>query len=213
MGAAEVIVEGKSVWWEKPEDIIYKGLYKVMVLPPQNLLHPVLPKKDGEKLLFPLCNQCCKDYKKAATRVNGYRCTHRWEQRQFATTVTHAELQEALKNKYVVTYVDRVLHWQRWSTDVFKPYVRQFMKIKLEASGYPKNLTTDKEKEEYIKRNEEVYQIKLDANNIKKNPAKRSIAKRCLNSVSKNLNFYFKKFHFSKILHFKLKFSSGEGSP
>ena len=176
-----VIVKGEPVNWSSPDDVEYKGLYKVLVLPPTDLRHPVLPAKFDDRLLFPLCRTCAVDYEKRSTRVNGYRCTHTDAQRSFACTVTHLELAEALRRGYVVKYFDRAWHWDRWSADVFKPYVRQFMKLKIEASGYPEHVSTDAQKELFIEENERVYGIKLDADNIRKNKAKRQIAKLCLN--------------------------------
>lgn len=179
----KVIVKGEKVNWTSPEDLEFKGLYKVLVLPPTNLRHPVLPVKFDDRLLFPLCHKCAIDYEKKSTRVRNYRCTHTDDQRSFAIAVTHMELSEALRQGYRVTYFDRAWHWDEWSSDVFKPYVRQFMKLKIEASGWPEHVTTDEQKQNFIDENERVYGIKLDAQNIRKNKAKRQIAKLCLNSL------------------------------
>lgn len=179
----KVIVKGEKVNWTRPEDLEYEGLYKVLVLPPTNLRHPVLPVKFDDRLLFPLCRTCAIDYEKKSTRVKGYRCTHTDDQRSFATTVTHLELAEALRQNYRATYFDRAWHWDEWSSDVFKPYVRQFMKLKIQASGWPEHVSTDAQKAHFIAENERVYGIKLDPQNIVKNKAKRQIAKLCLNSL------------------------------
>ena len=39
----------------------YFGIAKVDVLAPEKLLHPVLPVKLNEILLFPLCVKCAED--------------------------------------------------------------------------------------------------------------------------------------------------------
>lgn len=181
LGRAQVIVKGEKVHWTCPDQLEYKGLYKVLVLPPRDLRYPVLPAKFGQHLLFSLCRRCSIDYEKRSTRVHDYRCTHTDEQRSFATTCTHLELAEALRRNYTVTFFDRAWHWERWSADVFKPYVRRFMQLKIEASGYPDHVTTDAQKEHFVRENERVYGIKLDPQNIRKNKAKRQIAKLCLN--------------------------------
>jgi len=62
------------VHWTHPDALDYRGLYKVLVLPPTDLRHPVLPVKFDDRLLFPLCRTCAIDYEKKSTRVNGYRC-------------------------------------------------------------------------------------------------------------------------------------------
>ena len=58
-----------------------------------------------------------------------------------------------------------------------------FLKIKQEASGYPKDCVTDEQKQRYI---EEYYQhegIRLDPNKIEYNPGLRTLAKLALNSL------------------------------
>jgi hypothetical protein len=61
--------------------------------------------------------------------------------------------------------------------------VRQFLKIKVEASGYPKEVKTEEEKDAFIKTYKDKYGIELDKNNIKFNPGMRHIAKLALNSL------------------------------
>ena len=52
--------------WTKPSDNPYKGMLKVLIVPPKNLRVPVLPAKfDGdERLLFPLCKHVPKNTQK-----------------------------------------------------------------------------------------------------------------------------------------------------
>ncbi|KAH7693376.1 hypothetical protein AAVH_39589, partial [Aphelenchoides avenae] len=166
LGVPNVIVKGETVNWTSPDDVEYKGLYKVLVLPPTDLRHLVLPAKFDDRLLFPLCRTCAVDYEKKSTRVNGYRCMPTDAQRSFACTVTHLELSEALRRGYVVKYFDRAWHWEL-----------------VEASGWPDNVSTDAQKQRFVEENERVYGIKLEPDNIRKNKAKRQIAKLCLNSL------------------------------
>ena len=173
----------KQVIWDNSMDNPYKGLLKVKVLPPRDLLHPVLPIKFDERLLFPLCRTCAIHYKDRPTLLADYRCSHNDDERSFVTTTTHLELNAALDRGYIVTYVDRVWVWHRWSGDLFKSYVRQFMKIKAEASGWPSDVKSDEQKQAYIEENRRQYGILLDGNNMVKNPGRRHIAKLCLNSL------------------------------
>ncbi|KAH7709254.1 DNA polymerase [Aphelenchoides avenae] len=131
IGKAEVIVKGEAVRWTSPDELMYKGLYKVLVVPPKDLRHPVLPVKFRQHLLFPLCRRCAIDYEKRTTRVLG-------------------------------------------------PLVIGRLQA---ASGYPEHIRTDAQREHFIRENERVYGIRLDAQNIRKNKAKRQIAKLCLNSL------------------------------
>jgi hypothetical protein len=66
---------------------------------------------------------------------------------------------------------------------LFKPYVRKFLKIKVEASGWPDHIKTDDEKREFAENYKRIYGIEIDINNVKKNPGLRHIAKLALNSL------------------------------
>ena len=57
-----------------------------------------------------------------------------------------------------------------------------FLKYKEEASGYPQNIETEEDMNEYILEFERAEGIKLDKSNIKRNDGARSLSKLCLNS-------------------------------
>ena len=61
--------------------------------------------------------------------------------------------------------------------------MRKFLKIKIEASGYPKDVVTEEDKDAFIETYKNKYGIELDKNNIKLNPGMRHIAKLALNSL------------------------------
>jgi len=60
---------------------------------------------------------------------------------------------------------------------------RLFLKIKIEASGFPENVKTDEDKINFKMEYKEKYGIDIDLDNVKKNPGLRHIAKLCLNSL------------------------------
>ena len=66
---------------------------------------------------------------------------------------------------------------------MFKEYVNTFLKIKQEASGYPKDCVTDEQKRAYIDEYYEHEGIRLDPEKIEYNPGLRSLAKLMLNSL------------------------------
>jgi hypothetical protein len=80
-----------------------------------------------------------------------------------------------------VKYIDRVWHFSTWSSDLFKTYIRQFLKLKIEASGWPEDVKTDQDKENFVQVNRDRYGIDIDPSAMIKNPVKRSLAKLCLN--------------------------------
>src|SRR5687768_1131041 len=71
----------------------YEGLVKCKVLPPTNLLHPVLPYRCNQKLNFPLCSTCCKTCQQEP-------CEHTEEERVLSGSWVTLELKKALELGY-----------------------------------------------------------------------------------------------------------------
>ena len=74
-------------------------------------------------------------------------------------------------------------HFPVHTDELFKEYVNTFLKIKQEASGYPKDCVTDEQKQRYIDEYYEHEGIRLDPEKIEYNPGLRSLAKLMLNSL------------------------------
>ncbi|XP_060854979.1 uncharacterized protein LOC132932620 [Metopolophium dirhodum] len=152
----------EKIFKPKVYDKKWFGLIKCKILPPRNLYHPVLPVKikmeKSEKLLFPLCYKCAVDQKPS--------CNHSKNERQFTETWTTDEVNKALEKGYIITKIYEVWHFKEKSTDLFKDYVDNFMKIKLESSKH--NYSSD---EEYIKPIFDKMGILLDKYKIRDNPA------------------------------------------
>ena len=79
--------------------------------------------------------------------------------------------------------IHEVWHFPEQTDELLKEYVNTFLKIKQEASGYPKECVTDEQKQRYIDDYYEKEGIRLDPNKIKYNPGLRSLAKLMLNSL------------------------------
>lgn len=153
----------------------YFGYVKLKILPPKNLYLPVLPVLVNGKLIFPLCLLCAKAQKQIE-------CLHNDLQRSFVGTWTTFEVQKALEKGYQIIEIYEVLNWQQKSDKLFKSYVREWLKIKQEASGWPEWISNNEDKSQYVRNYYEHEKIQLDFQNIEKNPALRSIAKLMLNS-------------------------------
>ena len=121
----------------------YFGLIKCTVLPPRGLFHPVLPYRTQDKLMFPLCKTC-------ADTLNQNPCTHTDEERAILGTWCHVELMKAIEKGYEVLEMHEVWHWEETTNELFSDYVNTFLKLKQEASGYPKHCVTDEQKQRYI---------------------------------------------------------------
>lgn len=65
---------------------------------------------------------------------------------------------------------------------LFAEYVNLFLKLKQQASGFPSGCETYEQKMKYIEQYALREGIRLDYDEIRKNPGLRSLAKICLNS-------------------------------
>ena len=92
------------------------------------------------------------------------------------------ELLKAVEKGYEIVRMHEVWHFPQQSDELFKEYVNTFLKIKQEASGYPKECVTPEQKELYVSEYLEHEGIELDPDNITHNPGLRSLAKLMLNS-------------------------------
>jgi len=165
----------------------YFGLAHCTVVPPPRLYHPVLPYVSCGKLKFPLCRTC-------ADRES-YHCRCTQSQRAITGTWCTPELQTAVRKGYRVVRVYEVYHWKETSVydpeakqgGLFSPYIRMFLKIKQESSGWPSHVKTEEDKLRYIRAYMEHEGVQLEYQNIVKNPGKRQLAKICLNSFVSTL--------------------------
>lgn len=82
---------------------------------------------------------------------------------------------------YYFLQIFEVYNFQKSSSDLFKPYIDEFLKIKQESSGWPTDCLTDEQRKEYIANYEKHEGVKLNITEIKKNPGRRQVAKLALN--------------------------------
>ena len=155
------------------------GFVKCKIFPPRNIYHPVLPVKmecgNAQKLLFPLCKTC-------AVSKNQNKCTHSDDERSFIGTWCTNELNVAIQKGYKIQKIYEVWNFKKRSNNLFKEYVRKFMKIKMESSELKIGEgCTYKSVDEY--RSIVKSKLGIELGEIKFNPGMRSIAKLCLNSL------------------------------
>ena len=126
--------------------------------------------------MFPLCKTC-------TDTLNQNPCTHSEQERAILGTWCHVELMKAIEKGYKILKIHEVWHFPVHTNELFKEYVNMFLKIKQEASDYPKDCVTDEQKQRYIDEYYEHEGIRLDPKEIKYNPGLRSLAKLMLNSL------------------------------
>ena len=153
----------------------YEGLIKCKVLPPQDLLHPVLPVHCNNKMMFPLCMKCAEESSSS--------CHHTLEERCLVGTWVSLELEKALDMGYRLIHVYEIWNFNSVSDQFFQGYINNFLKIKQEASGYPGWCKTDADKQKFIDDYEKAEGVRLDPTKIVKNPGRRAFAKIMLNCL------------------------------
>lgn len=112
-----------------------------------------------------------------------YRCQHSDSDRCLTGTWVTTELQKAVDMGYQIDQIYEIWHFPQSSQTLFKAYIDTFLKIKQEASGFPLDCESKKQKQAHI---HDIYQregIKLDLLEVEKNPVKRIIAKLFLNCL------------------------------
>ena len=171
----------------------YFGLIKCLVLPPRDLLLPVLPYKYNSKLFFPLCRMCV-ELKSSGVTQDQHLCSHgNYFERSFWGTFVSVELALALTKGYRILDVVEIWSWNKdkRSKNLFRDYISTFLKMKTEASGWP--LCSWDEDDDgkndlcshrinFLRDYELKEGIKLDPDNIAKNEGLRFISKKLLNS-------------------------------
>jgi len=179
IGLPEVITENFDTLTTTHQP--YKGVMKCKVLPPTNLLHPLLPRKSEKKLQFPLCAACGDSRQQTE-------CTHSDAERSWWGTYCTPEIDKALQLGYKVLEISEVYHYTQWmdgsnaEDSLFAPYVDTFLKLKAESSGWPPNVITNEQKADYIAQFYAKECVQLDADNVKHNAGMRQVSKLALNS-------------------------------
>ena len=151
------------------------GYAKVCILPPNDLLLPVLPSRINKKQVYTLCRTC-------AELSQQQRCTHKDDEKYLINTYTLCELREALRLNYKIIWITQILTYDESAINPYADYVDLFLKIKQEASGFPDWVKTEDDQDHYVDLYFEKENIKLDKTKIKFNAGLRFIAKIFLNS-------------------------------
>ncbi|XP_048879705.1 uncharacterized protein LOC125748000 isoform X1 [Brienomyrus brachyistius] len=156
----------------------YFGLIKATVNTPRELFFPVLPSRlPNGKLVFTLCRTCAIENRQEGA------CGHSDTERALTGVWVSAELNLALDRGYSVVKVHEVWHFPQTSGELFRDYIKTFLKVKQQASGYPDDATDDEGHREYIKNYLEREGIELEPDKMVSNGDKRQVAKLLVDSL------------------------------
>uniref|UniRef100_A0A914N3G3 DNA-directed DNA polymerase n=1 Tax=Meloidogyne incognita TaxID=6306 RepID=A0A914N3G3_MELIC len=184
-GHPKIHILNEEINWTKSDDNPYKlALLKVFIIPPRKIDIPVLPVKfDNERLLFPLCKACSKEFPEGAVKQN-YTCSHNDQQRGWVCTCTSIELEAALEEGYIATKIFRVLEYTESDDQLFRSYMSEFMAQKIHSSGFDEKIKGNKEAEDkFIKECAENFGIHIDPKLMIPNKGKRALAKLAVNNL------------------------------
>jgi G:T-mismatch repair DNA endonuclease (very short patch repair protein) len=157
----------------------YFGIIRCTVLPPRNLMYPVLGYHCRNKLMFPLCRKCAEE----SDQSKGD-CTHDAKERCFTGVWCTPELKKAVEKGYEIVDVHEVWHFPEKSEELFTEHLDAFIKIKQESSGLPASVRNGEQTlEEYIQEFFQHENIRLSAEKIEKNEPMRAVSKIFLNSL------------------------------
>lgn len=175
----------------------YFGIIKCQIVPPINLLHPVLPARYHKKLMFVLCHSC------ATSPPNDGVCYHTLDsERALTGSWVTEEVFTALDKGYRLTDVFEIWHFPQKSDSLFRNYINMFLAMKQEARGLPDDLQ-DESAPGYQERMQAYVDEFEQAEGVRMVPARMSkrkniglyqTAKLCLNS-------FWGKFFYSSFLH------------
>ena len=179
-GHPKIFVEGDP---SMPAIEEWNGVVKCTVLPRRDLFLPVLPYKTNGKLMFPLCRTC------AVTEGKDL-CRHEPSLRQLIGTWCAPELKFSVEKGYQIIKVHEVYQYpevMQWNPQtgedgLLSAYVRCFMSLKVQASGWPPELDTEEKMTQFVQEVFELDGCQLDPDKMEKNPGLRTLAKLLLNS-------------------------------
>jgi len=97
------------------------------VLPPKDLLHPVLPTTIHHKQMYTLCRKCAED--------GCDTCNHTDEERQFTDWFSSLEFELALQKGYTYSNVTDMIICTKPSRNIFKKYIGEVYRAKENSTG------------------------------------------------------------------------------
>ena len=124
----------------------YWGLIKCDILVDQNIYIPPIPYRYKKRLFFPKCYTCLK------VRTNDT-CDHSEKDRFLRGTWFIKELEQAIQLKQIsILRIFEVWDWKNRSNTIFEEFINFFGGKKIEYSGFPANVTSELEKQNFIEK-------------------------------------------------------------
>ena len=139
----------------------FLGLCQVKILPPDKLFVPCLAHQLENKLSFCLCRTCASNGKIQRKASN-----HDREQRSWIDVYTSIDMERALSVGYEILEHKEIWHYHSRGKKLFREFILNIVKRKIECPGFPPTCTTDDAKLDYVKSLREQCSIDLNVENI-----------------------------------------------
>ena len=118
------------------------------------------------------------------------KCEHSESERSFEDVFTSIELEQAIKDGYVISKIFEIWDFKETAKydpisktgGLFTTYINLFLSGKIQASGYPENVKSEEEKDQFIREFFETEGVTLIKEQIKSNPGIRNVMKLLLNN-------------------------------
>ena len=121
------------------------GVCQVGVLPPDNLFIASLAHKMEGKLLFCLCTTCASN-----RQIQRDSCSHNERERSWIDVYTSIDLRRAFLMGYRVLEYKEIWHYHSGGGKIFKDFILNIIKRKIECSGFSPNCISDESKANYV---------------------------------------------------------------
>lgn len=175
--ANEIVFHQDGFHYFKDKKLVC-GAAQVTIKPPSHLKKPFLQFRVLDTFNFlSLCRLCILKKQKY--------CKHR-DNRYFTSCWLFSDLRKAVSLGYVIDLWHEIYYFGE-SSDFLSTYSKLWYAEKIQNSGFPANVITEREKLSYC---EEINQsldlpeeFKIRPSSIEQNPAKRQLAKSCLNNL------------------------------
>ena len=155
------------------------GLCMVKILPPSNLFFLCLAHKMNGKLLFSLCRMCSM-----SNEIQRKPCVHMEEQRAWIDVYTSIDMESALERGYTVLKYYELWHYPKVGSPLFRDFILNTVRRKIECSGFPSDCKDRISKEDYLLEMKRACGININSlDRVKKDPAGRYLNKIMANSV------------------------------
>ena len=112
-----------------------------------------------------------------------YQCSHPDDRRCLTGTWCNPEFDKAVAMGYEIQHIHEVWHFPKSKVGLFQEYVDTWLKLNVEANGWPPDCDTEDQRRDYVARFKAHEGILIDYDNIEYNPGLGALAKMMLASM------------------------------